>query len=90
MELKELKKQVKMIYSMAKSCFTRREIKKIKKIHAKVFKKSDSSRRNSFSSSSDSYLNIESRRDERIYPNEHKETNKLDNAVNNKTRNKNQ
>ena len=55
-ELKDLKNQSKMIYSMAKRCIPRCELNKIKKIHAKVFKKNDSSSRSSFSSDYDSYL----------------------------------
>ena len=79
--LKYLKKHIKMIYSTANNTGYRKEMRKIKKIHAKTNRKSDfyssnSSRNNHNSSlSSDSEWEIG-----QIY--DQKEINKLDHVMN--------
>ena len=87
-DLKYIKMQNKMLYSIVKNSRSRRELKNDKNINAKYSKKRGDSSRNSSSneSYSDSYLSSDSDWYEEIEPAGRRETNILDHLVTNNTK----
>ena len=88
--MKALKKQNKMLFSMAKRSVSWCELKNNKKICTKASKKHDYSIIDSSSSDCDTYLSSDNEWDKRRKPSERNEINKLDQTVKNNVKNKDQ
>ena len=90
MDLKDIKKQNKMLFRMEKRSGSCPEIKITKNIRDEVSKKNDYSRSNICISDSDSSFYSDRKRDKRIHNTERKEMNKLYHVVENTIKNKDQ